>query len=148
MFTKNLVLFLILNSHKHNLVSRICLGLVFITLLITEISESLLYGLINAMNYDVFVLSVIGLTLTIFGFKLSKVIISLILGYFIWELSTQHFPAYPAYQAFTFLFNIIGVKSIAVQQVIHIVGYSIIIIVLYFPKKEKLKKSETSKMRK
>jgi uncharacterized membrane protein YuzA (DUF378 family) len=114
MFTKNLVLFLILNSHKHNLVSRICLGLVFITLLITEISESHLYGLINAMNYDVL--------------------------FFL--------PAYPAYQAFTFLFNIIGVKSIAVQQVIHIIGYSVIIIVLYFPKKEKLKKSETSKMRK
>lgn len=120
----------------YNLVSRICLGLVFITLLITEISESLLYGLINAINYDVFVLSLIGVTSTVFGFKFSKIIISLILGYFIWKLSTQHFPSYPEYQAFTYLFKIIGIKSMRAQKVIHIVVYSSLILSVLYPKKK------------
>jgi hypothetical protein len=135
---------MIVFDNKLKLVSRFFLGLIFSTLIIIEIFESFLYGLINTIDYDLLVLSVIGLILTIFGFKLSKVIISLILGYFVWELSTQHFPAYPEYQAFTFLFNIIGVKSIGVQKVIHIVGYSVLIIVLYLPRKGKLKKSGTS----
>jgi hypothetical protein len=135
---------MIVFDNKLKLVSRFFLGLIFSTLIIIEIFESFLYGLINTIDYDLLVLSVIGLILIIFGFKLSKVIISLILGYFVWELSTQHFPAYPEYQAFTFLFNIIGVKSIGVQKVIHIVGYSVLIIVLYLPRKGKLKKSGTS----
>ena len=130
-------------DNKLNLASRVCSGLIFSTLIIIEIFESFLYGLKNSLDCDLLVLSVIGFTLTIFGFNLSKFIISLILGYFVWELSTQHFPAYPEYQAFTFLFNIIGVKSIGVQKFLHIVGYSVLIIVLHLPKKEKLKKLGT-----
>jgi hypothetical protein len=123
---------------KINLVSRYCFGFVLITLLITEITEALLFGFINAFNYDVFVLSLIGLILTVFENKFAMVPIHLILGYFIWKLSTEYFPSYPEYQAFTYLLKLIGINSLKAQKDIHIVVYSSLILSSLFPKKKKV----------
>lgn len=123
---------------KINSVSRNCLRLVLMTLLVTEIIEAILFGFINAFNCDVFVLSLIGLTLPLFGNKCAMVPIPLIMGYFIWKLTTEHFPSYPEYQAFTYLLKLIGINSLEAQKDIHIVVYSSLIVSLIYPKKEKV----------
>lgn len=128
---------MIVIDNKPKLIARLCLGIVFITLFTSEIFESLLYGLVNAMDYDVVVLSIIGLLLTIFALKFSRLMISFILGYFIWKLLTAHFPGYPAYQAFTHLLKLVGISSLEAQKGIHILIYSSLIIVLYFSKRKK-----------
>jgi hypothetical protein len=109
----------------------------FLCFIFQEINESIKWGIENALNVDVLALSILSLVGILINHKLNKLIISIVLSYFIWMLISRHFPAYPEYQAFTVLFNNLGLKSIEFQKLFHISFYiGLLISALFINLKE------------
>lgn len=110
---------------------RIVYGLIFISLIVQELIESLNWGIENALDIDVMALSTISVITIFQNNNFNKFIVTLVLGYFIWMLIYRHFPAYPEYQSFTFIFYSLGLKSMEIQMFIHIILYAGLVIASY-----------------
>jgi hypothetical protein len=111
---------------------QIVLGLVFSLLIYQEIDESIKWGMINALDLDVLVLSILSLIGILINHRFSNLISSMVLVYFIWLIITRHFPAYAEYNCFTTLFVFVDFKSQILHNFFHVILYSGLVSYLFY----------------
>ncbi len=109
----------------------ILLGIVFSLLIYQEIDESIKWGMINALDVDVLVLSILSLIGILINLRFSNLISSIVLLYFIWLIITRHFPAYAEYNCFTTLFVFVGFKSQILHNFLHVLLYSGLVLNMF-----------------
>lgn len=110
---------------------KIAFGVIFTCLLFQELIESYKWGVENALNIDVLIFSTLSIISILINNYFNKLIITIVLSYFIWMLICRHFPAYPEYQSFTFLCNNFGLRSLELQKFFHLFLYVVLLLTSY-----------------
>lgn len=117
---------------KLDLKDRILVIIFFSLFILNEMWEIYQWGFINAFSLDVCLLSISAILAAISNLILSRFFVINIVVYYLFLLVFNHFPAYPQYQAFTYVLCFININSMVLQKYIHVVFYIILILFLMF----------------